>query len=109
MGAFNRQRIRELHELWEKPRIDGKSIYEFRTSSERISILKRLALNGSEILKNAEHPDSNIRYVPTFCYMDGILSCETTEEYSEGGLYISKDFYAKKRANLLPQFVEVDR
>ena len=107
MGAFNRQRIRELHELWDKPRMDGKSMYEFRSSSERIEILRKLNLNGSEILKNAESPDSNIQYTPIFCYLDGILHCETTEEFRLGDLYCSKERYTRQQANLLPQFINV--
>ena len=107
MGAFNRNQVDELHTLWDKPRIDGKSLFAHRSVSERIDILRQLNLNGTEVLKSSELPQSGIQYVPIFCYINGVLSCETSEDYQAEGLFIDKQFYKNPSANLLPQFVEI--
>jgi|GEM_PF-4487478 len=56
---------------------------------------------------NAEHPESTHRYTQLYCYSDGTLVCESTEEFRVEGFNQTRGTYRKETVSLLPQFIEV--
>ncbi len=107
MRRADKDNLKNLYDLWEQPKSDGKPMYAQRSAEERLQILKNLNLSGHEIIANAQHPGSPTRYKAFCCYADGTLRCRSTEDIQlistmQRGPNIGKD-----ELDLFPQFIDV--